>query len=81
MRTYPDPTHTLRLVTREDASDPDQIERDQQIAQGIRAYQQLQLEFDRELFSTQDVDTLTTLIQQKTVLRERLAAHGIKVRA
>ena len=81
MRTYPDPTHTLHLATRQEASDPEQTECDRQIAEGMRAYQQLQMEFDRELFSTQDVDTLTTLIQQKKVLRERLAAHGIKVRA
>ena len=81
MRTYPDPTHTLHLITRQDASDPDQLELDHEIAQGIRAYQQLQIEFDRELFSTQDVDTLTTLIQQKKLLRERLAAYGIKVSA
>jgi len=52
MRTYPDPTHTLHLITRQDASDPDQLELDHEIAQGIRAYQQLQIEFDRELFST-----------------------------
>ncbi len=52
MRTYPDPTHTLHLMTREDASDPDQAEHDRQIAEGMRAYQQLQMEFDRELFST-----------------------------
>ena len=80
MRTYPDPTHTLHLLTRQEASDRDQAERDQQIAQGMRAYQQLQLEFDRELFSTQDVDTLTTLIEKKNLVRERLAAYGIKVR-
>ncbi len=47
----------------------------------MRAYQQLQLEFDRELCSTQDVDTLTALMQQKNLVRERLAAYGIKVRA
>ena len=80
MRTYPDPTHTVHLLTRQEASDPDQAERDQQIAQGMRAYQQLQLEFDRELFSSQDVDTLTTLIEKKNMVRERLAAYGIKVR-
>ena len=80
MRTYPDPTHTVHLLTRQEASDPAQAERDQQIAEGMRAYQQLQMEFDRELFSTRDVDILTTLIQQKDLVRERLAAYGIKVR-
>jgi hypothetical protein len=80
MRTYPDPTQTLHLITREEASDFDQAERDQQIADGMRAYQQLQIEFDRELFSTRDVDVLTTLIQEKNLVRERLAAYGIRVR-
>ena len=80
MRTYPDPTHTLHLMTREEASDTDQAEQDRQIAEGVRAYQQLQIEFDRELFSTRDVDVLTTLIQEKNLVRDRLAAHGIKVR-
>ena len=80
MRTYPAPTHTVHLLTRQEASDPDQAERDQQIVQGMRAYQQLQMEFDRELFSTRDVDILATLIQEKNLLRERLSAYGIKVR-
>jgi hypothetical protein len=80
MRTYPDPTHTVHLLTRQEASDPDQAERDQQIADGMRTYQQLQMEFDRELFSTRDVDILATLMQQKDMVRERLAAYGIKVR-
>ena len=80
MRNYPDPTHTVHLLTRREANDPDQAERDQQIADGLRAYQQLQMEFDRELFSTQDPDTLTTLMLEKNLVRERLAAHGIRVR-
>ena len=80
MRTYPDPTHTLHLITREDASDPDQAEHDRQIVEGMRTYQQLQIEFDRELFSTKDPETLTTLMLEKNLVRDRLAAHGIKVR-
>jgi hypothetical protein len=80
MRTYPDPTQTLHLLARQEAADFDQAERDQQIAQGMRAYQQLQMEFDRELFSTRDVDTLTTLLQEKNLMRDRLAAYGIRVR-
>ena len=43
----------------------------------MRPYQQLQIEFDRELFSTRDVDVLTILIQEKNLVRDRLAAHGI----
>ena len=80
MRNYPDPTQNLHLITRLEASDFDQAERDRQITDGVRAYQQLQMEFDRELFSTQDPDTLTTLMQEKNLVRERLAAYGIRVR-
>ena len=81
MRNYPDPTQNLHLLARQQASDIDHLELEQEIVQGLRAYQQLQLEFDRELFSTRDPDTLAALIQQKNLVRERLAAHGIKVRA
>jgi len=62
--------------------DDTQQELDSLIAEGVRSYQQLQQEFDAELFSpTPDPDVLGPLIARKNLVRERLASYGVRVRA
>ncbi len=59
---------------------PSQQELDSLIAEGIRTYQQLQQEFDRELFGGKDLEKLATLLPQIQMLRARLQAYGVHVR-
>jgi hypothetical protein len=77
----------LHLVTAEEAAarcqqDPkpsSQQERDSLIANGMRRYQELQAEVDRELFGTQDRDKLAVLLPDLQLLRQRLASYGVHV--
>jgi len=55
---------------------------DHEIAEGVRAFQRLQREIDHVLFSPNpDPELLNSLLAQRNLVGERLAAHGIKVRA
>ena len=55
---------------------------DHEIAEGVRALQRLQEQIDKELFSANpDPDVLNSLWGQQNFVRDRLAAHGIRVRA
>ena len=76
-----DPQSQLHLVDASEAADLASQQRDTLIAQGVQAYQKLQDEFDRELFGQRDLDTLASLLEQKHLLRERLASYGVRVRA
>jgi hypothetical protein len=70
----------LHLVKAEDPSAASQQEKDTLIAQGVLRYQELQAEVDRALFaSPQDEETLAVVMPQMQALRERLAAHGVRV--
>jgi hypothetical protein len=77
----------LHLVTAEQASALSQTElspaadEDAFLASGVRRYNQLRQEADRELFGKQDPERLGTLWSELNVLRERLAAYGIQMRA
>lgn len=71
----------LHLVDASEAADLSSQQRDTLIAQGVQAYQKLQDEFDHELFGRRDIDTLTSLMQQKHLVRERLDSYGVRVRA
>ncbi len=63
------------------AADPDQQERDHLIAEGILTLQKLQRQLDTELFSGKpDLEVVGTVLQQKHLLEERLAAYGVRVR-
>jgi hypothetical protein len=74
----------LHLVTSEEAAAVSQSlsqnEENAFIANGIRRYQQLQREFDEELFGSRDLDKITALLPEINLLRERLASYGIHVR-
>ncbi len=59
---------------------PSQQELDSLIAEGIRTYQKLQEEFDRELFAGRDLEKIATLLPQLQMLRARLEAYGVRVR-
>ena len=71
----------LHLVDTRETADLASQQRDTLIAQGVQAYQKLQDEFDRELFGQRDLDTLASLLEQKHLVRERLANYGVRVRA
>jgi hypothetical protein len=74
-------TPGLHLVSTAAAPPPADPGIDHQIAEGVRALQALQQQFDNELFSgAPDPEVLVTLLRQMNLLRERLAAHGVKVR-
>ena len=80
MNSHTTPKFGPQLVTF--TPTPEDVERDHLIAEGVLAYQKLQQQVDAELFSaTPDLETLGILLQQKNLVRERLAAHGVKVRA
>jgi DNA-binding GntR family transcriptional regulator len=66
-----------------DASETEELsrQRDALIGQGVQAYQQLQDEFDHELFGRRDLEVLASLMEQKNLLRQRLASYGVQVRA
>jgi len=72
----------LHLVTTEDrpAGAPQEQEEDSWIANGIRRYQQVQQEFDQELFGNQDYEKMGALLSEKQLLRERLNSRGVHVR-
>jgi len=72
----------LHLVTTGDrpAGAPQEQEEDSWIADGIRRYQQVQQEFDQELFGNQDYEKMNALLSEKQLLRERLNSHGVHVR-
>ncbi len=73
----------LRLASPSDQPEPPsppQQELDSLIADGIRTYQKLQQEFDRELFGGKDLDKIATLLPQLQMVRARLEAYGVRVR-
>ncbi len=76
------PQSALHLVTPEEKlPEPSPQELDSFIADGVRSYQKLQEEFDRELFGPRDIEKLGSLIEQKQLIRSRLMAYGVRVRA
>ena len=56
-----------------------QQELDTLIANGLRRFQQVQAELDRELFGDQNHEKLAALFPELRLLRERLAHYGIRV--
>jgi hypothetical protein len=71
--------HLVPAASEPTASDPGD---DLQIAEGVRAFQRLQQQIDNVLFSpSPDPDVLASLLRDRNLVGERLAAHGIKVRA
>ncbi len=75
------PGRNLHLVPAEPSANATQQEEDTFIAGGVRAHQRLQDELDHELFGEQNPEKVCRLMQQKELIRSRLAAHGIRVRA
>jgi hypothetical protein len=72
----------LHLVSAEAAPPTTDPVLDHEIAAGVQAYQRLQQQIDKELFSANpDPEVIGSLLGQRNLIRERLAAHGIKVRA
>ncbi len=72
----------LHLVSTPAAPLPSDPETDHLIAEGVKALQTLQQQFDAEMFSpTPDLDELGRLLVHMHHLRDRLAAHGVRVRA
>ena len=72
----------LHLVSAEAAPPPSDPVLDHEIAEGVRAYQRLQEQIDKELFSANpDPEVVNSLWGEQSLVRERLAAHGIRVRA
>ena len=73
-------SRSLHLVKDEEPSAESQQERDTLIAQGVLRYQELQAQVDRALFAIPpDEETLAVMMPQMQALRERLAAHGVRV--
>jgi hypothetical protein len=78
----------LHLVTAEEASAFSQTElspvapsdEDAFLGDGIRRYQELQRAFDEELFGKKDLQKLAEILPELQLVRERLAAHGVRVR-
>lgn len=70
----------LHLVTAEERPTGSQPDVDSLIASGVRRYQQVQQEFDRELFGNQDQEKMAALLSEKHLLRERLNSYGVHVR-
>jgi hypothetical protein len=71
-----------RLVSAEAAPPTSNPDLDHEIAEGVRAYQRLQQQIDKELFSAHpDPEVVNSLWGQQSLVRDRLAAHGIRVRA
>ena len=75
------PQSALHLVTPEEKlPEPSPQECDSSIAEGIRSYQKVREGLDHELFSgSRDVEKISGLIEQKQLIRSRLAAHGVRV--
>ena len=74
--------HGPHLVSAEAAPPPSDPVLDHEIAEGVRAYQRLQEQIDKELFSANpDPEVVNSLWGEQSLVRERLAAHGIRVRA
>ncbi len=75
------PESDLHLVKPADKSPkPSPQERDSSIAEGMRSYQKVREGLDHELFSgSRDVEKISGLIEQKQLIRSRLAAHGVRV--
>jgi hypothetical protein len=70
----------LHLVKTAEALVSSQQETEAFIAQGVLHYQELQEEMDRALFAKpQDVETLTVVMPQMQLLKERLASYGVRV--
>ncbi len=70
----------LHLVKTADVPAGSQQETDTFIAQGVLRFQELQEEMDRALFAKpQDVETLSVVMPQMQVLKERLASYGVRV--
>jgi hypothetical protein len=70
------------LVSAEAAPPPSDPVLDHEIAEGVKAYQRLQQQIDKELFSAHpDAEVVNSLWGEQSLVRERLAAHGIRVRA
>jgi hypothetical protein len=71
-----------RLVSTEAAPPTTDPVLDHEIAEGVRTYQRLQQQIDKELFSASpDPEVIGSLFGEQKLIRERLAAHGIRVRA
>ena len=71
-----------RLVSTEAAPPTTDPVLDHEIAEGVRAYQRLQQRIDKELFSAHpDPEVVNSLWGEQSLVRDRLAAHGIRVRA
>jgi hypothetical protein len=71
-----------RLVSAEAAPPPSNPDLDHEIAEGVRTYQRLQQQIDKELFSANpDPEVVNSLWGEQSLVRDRLAAHGIRVRA
>jgi hypothetical protein len=71
-----------RLVSTEAAPPTFDPVLDHEIAEGVRAYQRLQQQIDKELFSANpDPEVLDSLLGQRNLVQDRLVARGIWVRA
>lgn len=81
--TKANPKSDLHLVKPVEPELPSsQPDLDSFIAEGMRSYQKLQDEFDRQVFSSEkDMEEVARLIGEKQLIRSRLAAVGVKVRA
>ena len=82
--TKANPKSDLHLVKPADPapSPSSHADLDSFIAEGIRSYQKLQDEFDRQVFSPErDMEKVARLIGEKQLIRSRLAAVGVKMRA
>ncbi len=82
MKIRRDTVPGLQLVSAAAAPPTSETDLDHEIAEGIKAFQRLQQQIDKELFSSApDPEVIGSLLGQRNLIRERLAAHGIKVRA
>lgn len=83
MTTASDTRRGLRLVTATDSPDqPVNQLSDLQVAEGVLQFQALWAEFDAQMFSpSPDHEHMLTLILEINTLRQRLEAHGVRVRA
>lgn len=70
----------MDLVTAEEKPTSSQPGVDRLIANGMRRYQELQREFDRELFGKKDLQKLAEILPELQLLRERLSSYGVHVR-
>jgi hypothetical protein len=88
MNAHANPRRRLHLVTAAATSKPEAPKSDDKpdeqmalhIAEGVLKFQTLQDEFDDQAFSPHpDMERVGQLILEMKTVRERLAAHGVKV--